>query len=209
MFSKNHLWTLTLTLGLTSGLSPGESNWGRWGKEDQIGTLNYISPEVVQHAVSLVKQGKVFNLALPLEKGVPSGGPRYGRIQRYMVAIGSGDGNYETAGLAIDHLLTPVHGPTHWDGLAHIFGESKLYNGYDARTNITAQGALKDGVEHAADNVVTRGVLVDVARYKKTKWLASGYVITPADLEGGSGRGRSLSYRRCGSDQNGLHGPMT
>ena len=194
---------------LTPQFLPGQNNWGKWGPEDQIGTLNYITPEVVLHAVSLVKKGKVFNLALPLEDRVPSGGTKYGRIYRYMMSIGKGDGDYQAPGLAFDHLFTPVHGPTHWDGLAHIYGEGKLYNGYDARTSVTSRGALRNGVHHAADKVVTRGVLLDVARYKQVKRLAAGYAITPEDLEGAARKqGVSFSARRCSLDQNRLQQQM-
>ena len=194
MLSRIAVCLVLIALVLTPQFLPGQNNWGKWGPEDQIGTLNYITPEVVRHAVSLVKKGKVFNLALPLEDRVPSGGTRYGRIYRYMMSIGKGDGDYQAPGLAFDHLFTPVHGPTHWDGLAHIYGEGKLYNGYDARTSVTSRGALRNGVHHAADKVVTRGVLLDVARYKQVKRLAAGYAITPEDLEGAA-RKQGVSFR--------------
>jgi kynurenine formamidase len=173
----------------------GETNWGKWGPNDQLGTLNYITPEVVRHAAGLVKKGKIFNLALPLEPGVPTGGLRYGRIYRYMTFIGDGDGNYEKPGLAEDHLFTHIHGPTHWDGLAHVYGDAKLYNGYDVRTEVMPWGALKNGVDHAADRVVSRGVLVDVARYKGVPRLSSGYAITPEDIEGAA-RKQNVSFRQ-------------
>ena len=91
-----------LLLILCSTCAPlwSQTNWGKWGPDDQIGTLNYVTADVVIHAASLVEKGKVFNLALPLEKGVPSGGNRYGRIRRYMIAIGDGDGDRENPGLA-------------------------------------------------------------------------------------------------------------
>lgn len=191
---KMSLGLVILHYGLASLVFSGDKNWGKWGEDDQIGTLNYITSDVVQYAATLAKTGKVFNLALPVEPESPSGGPRYGRINRYMVTIGKGDGQYEDPGLAEDHLFVPVHGPTHWDGLAHIFGDGKLYNGYEAKTHVTWRGALKDGIHHAASKIVTRGVLIDIARYKEVKWLESGCAVTPQDIEKAAER-QGVSFR--------------
>ena len=158
-----------------------ETNWGKWGPDDEIGTLNYITPEVILHAATLVKQGKVINLGLPVEPGHPTGGARRGRIYRYMTSTAQGAGN--APGFAEDHLFAPIHGPTHWDGLGHIFGDGKLYNGFDAQKNISPHGVHKCGIHNAADKVVTRGVLVDIARYKGVKWLDFGYRVTPEDIK--------------------------
>src|SRR4030095_8801988 len=57
----------------------GETNWGKWGPDDQIGTLNYITPETIRHALSLVRKGEVYHLALPVEPGQPTGTARDGR----------------------------------------------------------------------------------------------------------------------------------
>ena len=194
MLRRVHSCFILLMLCWACAPISAQTNWGKWGPDDQVGTLNYITADVVIHAASLVEKGKVFNLALPLEKGVPSGGNRYGRIRRYMIAIGNGDGDREKPGLAFDHLLTHVHGPTHWDGLAHIYGEGKLYNGFDARAQATSRGALKNGVHHTADKVVTRGVLIDIARSKKMKRLAAGYAITPQDIKAAARR-QGVSFR--------------
>jgi kynurenine formamidase len=69
-----------------------------------------------------------------------------------------------------------------------------MYNGYDARDYITPEGALKNGIQHACNKIVTRGVLVDIARYKGVKRLTSGYVITVADMEGAA-RKQGVSFR--------------
>ncbi len=170
-----------------------ETNWGKWGADDQIGTLNYITPEAILHAVSLVKKGEVYHLALPVESGHPSGTAREGRIYRYMLS--TGQGKQKGVGYAEDQLFTPIHGPTHWDGLAHVYGEGKMYNGVDARTYATPKGALRNGIHNAVTKVVTRGVLVDIARLKAVSALPGDYIVTPGDIEAAA-RKQGVSFRQ-------------
>ncbi len=170
-----------------------DTNWGKWGAEDQVGTLNYITPEVIRNAVSLVRKGVIYNRAFPIEPGQPTGPSREGRIYRYMFS--TAQGTRQSPGFAEDQLFTPVHGPTHWDGLGHLCGEGKLYNGYDAGTYVTSAGVLRNGIHNVANRMVTRGVLFDIARYKGVKRLTSGYVITVADMEGAA-RKQGVSFRQ-------------
>ncbi len=172
------------------GLHAAETNWGQWGPDDQLGTLNYITPEVVRHAATLVKQARVFSLALPLAANQAGAANR--RLERYMLTTGQGTGS-RPAWIG-DNLSLPIHGTTHWDGLAHVFGDGKMYNGYDVETYVTPAGALKNGIDRAARKLVSRGVLLDVARYKGVPRLEAGYVITPADLEGAA-RKQGVSFR--------------
>lgn len=169
-----------------------DTNWGKWGADDQVGTLNYITPEVIRHAVSLVRKGVIYHLAFPIEPGHPTGTSREGRIYRYMIT--TGQGTSLSPGFAEDQLFTPVHGPTHWDGLGHLCGDGKLYNGYDARIYVTSAGVLRNGIHNVANRMVTRGILFDIARYKGVKCLPPGYVITVADMEGAA-RKQGVSFR--------------
>jgi len=180
-------------LGCASFIHAADTNWGKWGADDQIGTLNYITPEVIRHAVSLVRQGVTYHLAFPVEAGHPTGTAREGRIYRYMIS--TGQGTSQSAGFAEDHLFTPVHGPTHWDGLGHMSGDGKLYNGFESGTYVTSAGVLRNGIQHVSNKMVTRGVLVDIARYQGVKRLAPGYVITVADVEGAA-RKQGVSFRQ-------------
>ncbi len=166
-----------------------DTNWGKWGADDEIGTLNYITPEVVRNATHLVKKFTVYSLSLPVAPDQPSADRR---LERHMMSTGQGYGSKSF--YPEDWLSLPTHGTTHWDGLGHVFGEGKIYNGYDAHANITPAGALKNGIEHTANKLVTRGVLVDIARYKRVKRLTSGYVITAADMEGAA-REQGVSFR--------------
>ena len=154
-----------------------DTNWGKWGPEDQIGTLNYITPEVTVEAAGVVESGQVYSLAIPLQDYQPARGPR---LQHLMLSTGQAVGS--RPGWIGDFLSLPTHGTTHWDGLGHVFGEGRLYNGHDAQTGLTSAGALKNGIHLAADNLVSRDVLLDVARYKQVKRLDAGYLITGEDV---------------------------
>lgn len=174
-----------------------DTNWGKWGANDEIGTLNYITPEIVRNATRLVKKCTVYSLAIPLAQNQPS---EDHRVAHYMLQTGQGPRHNEMDAAVPgdrdkepfypgDTLSLPIHDTTHWDSLAHIFGDGKMYNGYDAQTYITPEGALKNGIHHAANGLVSRGVLLDMPRFKGGgKRLERGYVITVADIEGAARR---------------------
>ena len=156
------------------------TNWGRWGPADQIGTLNYVTPETITHASSLVRQGKVFSLALPLAPYQPASTRG---VLHHMLETGQGAHQGGRPLWMQDWLSLPCHGTTHWDGLGHVFGDGRIYNGYEAEASITAEGALRNGIHHARNRVVGRGVLLDLVRCRQCRCLPTGYVITPKDLE--------------------------
>ena len=164
------------------------SNWGRWGDEDQIGTLNNVTPEDVVKASRLVKKGKVYALGLSLKEPIQSGlfGGRWNPIHT-MLATGTDavagvqDDPTPYLRYADDAINMPCQASTQWDALAHIFYGDKMYNGYDARL-VDSRGARKLGIENVRDKMVGRGVLLDVARYMGVPALDDGYAITNADL---------------------------
>jgi kynurenine formamidase len=166
------------------------NNWGRWGP-DELGTLNFITPERITRAAALVRQGRVISMALPYDSRGPQVGST-GRVNpiRVMLATGAdhaagvqGGGRLPARfGYADDAIYMPLQCGTQWDALSHIFDQGKMYNGYDASL-VTAAGAQKNSIDKIATKVVTRGVLLDVARMKGEKSLAPGYAITVEDLE--------------------------
>lgn len=166
------------------------SNWGRWGQDDQIGTLNNVTPQDVVNAASLIKRGKVFALGLSLKEPIQSGlfGGRWNPIHT-MLATGTdaAAGNQDTPGPSLryadDAINMPCQASTQWDALCHIFIDDKMYNGHDAGL-VDARGAKKNGIEHVRDKMVGRGVLLDIARYKGVASLDDGYAVTVADLDG-------------------------
>jgi len=164
-------------------------NWGRWGKDDQIGTLNHIRPEDIVKAASLIRTGKVFALGIPLDRKGPQTGLFGGRWNPIHTMLATGTD--AVAGrqdfvpnirYADDAIHMPVQCATHWDSLGHIFYEESMYNGYDAR-NVDCNGLGKLGIEHSRDKMVGRGVLLDIARFRGVDCLADGYGISNAELD--------------------------
>jgi len=165
------------------------SNWGRWGDNDQIGTLNNIDPADIVAAAQLIKKGQVFSLGLSLKEPIQSGlfGGRWNPIHQMLAtgtdaAAGKQDGDGKAyLRYADDGINLPCQCSTQWDALAHIFLDDKMYNGYDA-SEVTVQGAAKLGIEHVRDKMVGRGVLLDIARFKGVDSLDDGYGISNDDL---------------------------
>jgi kynurenine formamidase len=189
------------------GMAEQIRNWGRWGEDDQLGTLNFITPEKVAAAAHAVQRGARFPLTIPLSAYGPQSGNGYRRNPIHLMALDGGDneineavrnwkaGGVQEAGVVAlwdtgplrwndDYIMTPLQAGTQWDGLAHVYYEGKLYNGYPASA-VTSAGATKDGIDVVAGSggVVGRGVLLDVARYLKLDRLEPEYVISPELLD--------------------------
>ena len=152
------------------------SNWGRWGKDDQVGTLNHVTPAEVVAASKLIKGGKTFALGIPLGQSGPQRGlfgKRWNPIHT-MLATGTDAlaGKQPRLAYADDAINMPIQSATHWDSLGHIFYDGKMYNGHDA-SNVDSNGLGVLGIEHAKDKLVGRGVLLDIARWKKVDTLAT------------------------------------
>jgi kynurenine formamidase len=159
-------------------------NWGRWGPEDQIGTLNLIDDAARLRGVQAVRSGKSFALGLPLSEaeGIQAGFIK-GRVNpdRTMIQINeplSADPEWVCA--SEDVVTLALQCATHWDGLAHVSYGGVIYNGFPA-SSIDAEGATRCGV-HLLQSVIGRGVLLDVARAHSLDFLEPGYAITPDDL---------------------------
>ncbi len=148
-------------------------NWGKWGPNDEIGTLNYTTPEDIIAAAQLVRKGKVISLALNFDHTGPQGAksnyPAMGRTNPIHTMIRTGTDAYsgvlDKRGIrAADDMVTmPLQCGTQWDGLGHVFYEQYMWNGYDCR-EVTSAGAQKCGIEKTKSKMVGRGVLLDVAR---------------------------------------------
>ncbi|MBB3459338.1 kynurenine formamidase [Rhizobium sp. BK313] len=166
------------------------SNWGRWGGDDQIGTLNNVTPADIVDAARLVRKGKVFALGLSLKEPIQSGlfGGRWNPIHTMLATgtdavLGNQDEPAPYLRYADDAINMPCQASTQWDALCHIFMGDKMYNGFDASL-VDVKGAKKNGIEHVRDKMVGRGVLLDVARYKQVDSLDDGYAISRDDLDG-------------------------
>lgn len=162
-------------------------NWGRWGADDERGTLNHVAPQHVVAGAGLVRSGKVFSLALPFD----ATGPHTGRRGRhnpihYMIQSGTDafSGRQDADGLryADDAITMPLQCGTQWDALSHVFYDDSMYNGYDIRL-VDSHGAARCGIEKVSDGMVGRAVLLDIARLLDLSALEDGFPITAEHLE--------------------------
>jgi kynurenine formamidase len=166
-------------------------NWGRWGPDDQIGTLNLITDDVVRGAASLVQDGRRFSLGIPLDQSGPQTGVIPGRTNplRTMLMINTPlIGDPSDFCTSDDTVSMGIQACTHWDGLGHVSYEGKLYNDVPASV-INEFGATRLGI-HNVTSLVSRGVLLDVARAKGVDRLDGGYAITGDDLDAASELGK-------------------
>ncbi len=166
------------------------SNWGRWGADDQLGTLNFIDAAARLRGVAAVHDGNAFPLGLPMSEaeGIQMGFIE-GRVNptRSMICVNNPlSPDPEWIASSEDVVTFAMQCATHWDGLAHVsYGAGpdggKLYNGYPA-SSVTEAGTTKLGI-HLIGSLVSRGLLLDVARAKGLEVLDGGYPITPDDLD--------------------------
>jgi kynurenine formamidase len=151
------------------------SNWGRWGKTDQMGTANLITPARRQAAAKLVTEGFAVSLSrnTDAEKAIDNDTP-FGH--KMMIAVGDA--------FNMDEYTTSFHGfaTTHFDALSHMFHNGKMYNGYP-QSSITAQGAGELAVTAFRNGFFTRGILVDIPRLKGVPYLEPSSAIYPEDLD--------------------------
>ena len=152
------------------------SNWGRWGDDDQRGTLNLITPEVTTAAAATVQTGRTVSCARPLNTKAAVDNPN--PVTHHMIGT-------VTEGGGADYFAVAPHGfaTSHIDALCHIFWDGKLYNGYPAET-VTAHGATRLGIHHLHAGIVTRGVLLDIPALRGVDALEPGEPVFPEDLEG-------------------------
>src|SRR5437867_4390054 len=132
-------------------------NWGKWGPDDERGTLNYITPDHIVRAARLVKRGAVFSLAIPFNaKGPQINQPRrFNPIHRMMItgpdcttgAIRFPGG----VGFSDDMVIMPLQCATQWDALGHCFEDGRMYNGYDAN-EVSSRGAKRNGIDKVAQS---------------------------------------------------------
>ena len=164
------------------------SNWGRWGSADQLGTINLITPAKRIAAAGLVRDGVSVTCARPIVTDITA--DTTFQPLRFMVDSGEGrdtaspERNLERRG-ASEFIGMVFHGYTitHVDTPAHYFWEGKLYNGRSCSLVTSREGATVESVDLLHDGVVSRGVLLDVARTRSIPWMEPGEGVMPADLE--------------------------
>lgn len=177
----------TKTLADLDAMARRCRNWGRWGPDDEIGTLNYVTPERRARAMRSVESGRIVPLAIPLDDTGPQTG-RLGRFnpQHFMLASGADSAANEVRGVKMDYaddvLILPLQCGTQWDALSHVFYQGKMWNGYDM-TLVNAAGAQRNSIVPASTQLVGRGVLLDVAAHRRVDALGPAELITSAELD--------------------------
>jgi kynurenine formamidase len=154
------------------------SNWGRWGKTDEVGTVNLITAAKRTEAAALVKDGTALSLSHDaLTEKAPDNPEPFGHKMTYTGAHPNGD-------WFMDEYTVRFHGlaHTHMDALAHSAWKGKMYNGF-SQLDVTEQGAKELGITGFRNGIFTRAVLVDIPRLKGVPWLEPGVAIYPEDLD--------------------------
>jgi kynurenine formamidase len=172
-------------------LSARVSNWGRWGADDERGTLNLLTSETVLRGVAAVRSGRVFSLAIPFD----ADGPQWDNVNmplRTNPVLNTYAVNVSFTGDAADFTTSDdafsmgSQAATHWDALAHVGYEGRLYNGIENKAVTANGGASRLGVQNIGP-VVTRGVLLDIARLHDVDHFEDNYAVTAEDLDAAAG----------------------
>jgi kynurenine formamidase len=154
------------------------SNQGRWGPDDELGTLNFIDPATRLTAVATVRIGRPVSIGQDLDT-VRSPANPVPVVHRMLYAAHDG------ANAALDLLEIAPHGlaVTHLDAVAHMFAEGRIYNGRSAASTVTPAGLAFGSIHAQRDGILTRGVLLDVPASRGLRWLEPTARIYPADLD--------------------------
>ncbi|MGH3967336.1 MAG: cyclase family protein [Mycobacterium sp.] len=184
------------------------SNWGRWGDDDELGTLNFITQDKAAQAASLVKHGKVFPLGVDFGASGPQGAFEYRHNPVHIMTIDGGDANtlaqygpgWASNPIAKqlssymgddnpfrfndDLIIMPLQAASQWDALSHVYYDGQLYNGFPA-DSVTSMGARHCGIDKVdVKGITSRGVLLDLVRHRDAEvFLEQGNPITPEELD--------------------------
>ena len=182
---------LTMTvMGLGSASADAQSSWrpptdaercpSRWGKGDERGMANLMTPEVVLRAARLITTGEVIELAFPLFDGMPFYGDRIFNLQlkrtRRPPGSNARGSNEEIVTTELGQVGTQI------DGFGHQSIGDSLYNCFSADELATRTGLSSLGIEKVGA-LFTRGVLIDVAGLRGVEMLGDRYEITAQDLQ--------------------------
>ena len=158
------------------------SNWGRWGPDDERGTLHLLTPERVASAARLVRDGRSVTLSLPLNthRAIHCPTP----ADHHMTLLGNAAAVAQPVHFIKDYVGLDYHndGHTHIDALCHVGYRGRLYNDRPEDA-VTEQGAAVNAIEVLKNGLVGRGVLLDVPRLRGVPWLEPGAHIFADDLE--------------------------
>lgn len=167
------------------------NNWGRWGELDELGATNFITPAIVAEAARLIRSGRTFSLAIPLDRWGPVHPARAGGVVHQFSWTGSDAvvGGALTSSIpggfqgSDDYIFMPLQGSTQWDALCHYSFDDCTYNGFWVANTESFAGARRNSIHLQKDRLSGRGVLLDVARHLGVQRLEPGFAITAAHLD--------------------------
>jgi kynurenine formamidase len=179
-------------------------NWGRWGAEDQLGTLNFITDETVAASAQMVRAGRVFALGVNLDANGVWSGHGYRRNPVHLMTVDGGDSaamlghlSGSDVGAALrtsgwgrglakfndDFIIMPLQAATQWDALSHVYYDDQMYNGFPASA-VTSAGATRNSIDQIdVKGIVGRGVLIDLARARGVEHLPPRTLVEPDELD--------------------------
>lgn len=183
---------MTPSIDDVRALAAAHCNWGRWGDQDELGTLNNVTDADRAAACRAVGTGEVVSLSIPVDAQGPQHGGS-GRLNPVHLMSVDGrdfcdpqsaekDARRKYLQNADDILILPTQAGTQWDGLAHVFFEQRMWNGYSA-AEVSSAGARRNAISAAADRVLGRGVLLDLPLALGVPALEPGHAISAQDLE--------------------------
>ena len=145
-------------------------NWGRWGDDDQRGAVNLITPEKSAAAAALVRTGRKVSMSRVFEPE-----------QHFMRKSPRPGG----AGSVVDYYGFIYHGQTitHIDALCHMWDRDGMWQGRDPDVELTTRGAGFGTIGAWSDGIVTRGVLIDVPRYRGEPFVTADNPVHGWELE--------------------------
>jgi kynurenine formamidase len=184
------------------------SNWGRWGDDDELGTLNFITADKVAQAAGLVKHGKVFPLGVDFGSAGPQGAFEFRQNPIHVMTVDGGDAStlakygpgwasnpvaqqlssYMPSDNPFrfndDLIIMPLQAASQWDALSHVYYDDHLYNGFSA-DSVTSLGAYHCGIDKVdVKGITSRGVLLDLVRHRGAEvFLEPGNPISPEELD--------------------------
>ena len=163
-------------------------NWGRWGDDDRLGTLNLLTDEAVAHAASTIRSGRRVPMAIDLSPNGPQIGSIPGRVNPLRAMnyinnpdLGDPDGNAMVPHFNDDHVVMGLQAATHWDALGHVSYAGSLYNG--VRPTPSPRSAVDRARDRERAHACRRGVLLDVAAMRGVDQLPGGHEITSDELD--------------------------
>ncbi|MCU1558890.1 MAG: Kynurenine formamidase [Microbacteriaceae bacterium] len=160
------------------------SNWGRWGAADERGTLNLLTAAGLVEAARLIREGKVFELSIPVSNDGPNFGGLRSNPVHTMTQLPGEVWDPALLETADDLIVMSLQAETQWDSLAHVGYGGYLYNNVPSSTVTARFGAERNGIDKQLPGPLGRGVLIDIARSRGVEWLEpTDPAITPEDLD--------------------------